>query len=187
MFCSQCGTKNNEGDMFCGNCGNALSVAKTSKSATSLIEKLPFDKKTLSFIAMGLAAVLVIFMISGLFSGGYSQSTPEKAAYSLFKSVQKENPETFLNLLSPDTTQYLRLFMTQKEINQAVKELLAELNDDIKDETGKRNWLSSIKVKQVYINSAGNYAEVEITFKGERMSIDLEKIGNKWYVDENFF
>ena len=78
LFCSQCGSKNSAGDLFCMNCGANLNGEEASTPNPPV--KMVFNKKII--VGIGAAAVIAIAAIGVNVLGVISGGTSEKLVYS---------------------------------------------------------------------------------------------------------
>ena len=80
MFCSECGTKLNENDQFCGNCGAALRAPRTVPATPTE----PKKNNLVLIIAIIMGGILLVTIILGaiavITSGVFSPAAPESIA-----------------------------------------------------------------------------------------------------------
>ena len=138
MFCTKCGTKNDDGAMFCSGCGNSLQQAapvtpqepvNQTWNATPEMsagqgwtpEPAPAPKKKLPIVPIaigGIAAVAVVILLFVLLGGGGSGY--KKAVNDfLDATVKKPNFEKAVKLTVPKVC-----------MDEAYKELEEELEDE---------------------------------------------------------
>ena len=86
MFCGKCGTQNEEGVMFCANCGEPLSSETQTEQVAPTPKKPAMSTKTIGMIAVGVAAAIVVIIIASIFMGGGSASS---VAEKFVKAVVK--------------------------------------------------------------------------------------------------
>ena len=94
MFCSKCGTQNDEASAFCSKCGNGLKVAGSAAETQSPAVK-PKKKKSkiLLFILAAVAAVAIAFVIMDSDSADYVATVGSHSPF-------QEMPHTYANVLS---------------------------------------------------------------------------------------
>ena len=119
MFCSKCGNKNEDGALFCRNCGSAIETVQANVQSMAQpqtqsqyqpnqnYQPMPpttpnankNKNKYIGIVVVALAAILLIFFVASIL-GGYSNRTPEKATKSVFKAISDQNYDEFVTLVS---------------------------------------------------------------------------------------
>ncbi len=124
MFCSECGTKNQDGAKFCENCGTELEVEETvvpKKENTSKEVKKEPKTKTISK-KQKVLGVLFIVLVVGLF-GVYkvldSKTNPTAVANSYIEAIDNKDYKTLYELseFSGDTA-----FITEENFKSVIDE-----------------------------------------------------------------
>lgn len=167
MYCGQCGTKLQEHERQCGNCG------KPAKAATT----------TINFKKWGIIAVLIVLVlvfIPKMFGGGSDMSSPKATVTGFIKAAKKQDIEKMVSFFKPNGE------MTKSDMaffKELYKERMEEQSFKIKDH------------KILDVDTDGNEATVEYMIKiryedeteTNEDSFDLVKVGKKWYIDESLF
>lgn len=212
MFCSKCGTKNEDSAQFCSSCG--VPIEKISQIQPQVETQMPPqpqiqpqqpqfqqsyqpqhnfqpqpptpNKNINKFIGIGAVAVVglvLIILIAGLFNG-YSNSTPEKATLSFYKAVSKQNIDEVMNLMDEEVLdEMLELgYMDKKAFEEMLEDSLKSVDEEGEDELGK-NWHKKIKVTNV--DEEDGFAEVTIEMDGNEETMYLYESKGKWYI--NFY
>jgi len=221
MFCSQCGTQNEENATFCSNCGAPLNASQPTQpveptvdqseevapevtpevapeaapvaapevapqtftsnvTPEEVVKKSSGSKKIIAIVIAAAVVLAFVFGAFALLGGGYSQSTPEKAVKSLFKSIYESDVDAFISMIPGEEVKALKEYMDDKAIKEYLEPILDQMNESIADEMGK-DWIKEIKILDV--DKDGDYASVEVEIDGESDTMELEKIDGKWYVD----
>ncbi|MFC7678880.1 hypothetical protein [Paenibacillus sp. GCM10028914] len=171
MYCGQCGTKIQEHESQCGNCGKPISQPIKAKTAT-------INYKKWGIIAV--IAVLIIFFIPKMFGGEANMSSPYKTVTGFIKAVKKQDIEKMYNFFKPDNE------MTKSELTffkEQYKEMMKDSPVKVKD----------YKILDVEIDGKEATVEymVEVQYGDEvertEESIDLIQVGSKWYIDDSFY
>ena len=177
MFCSKCGNKNEDGALFCRNCGSAIETVQANVQSMAQpqtqsqyqpnqnYQPMPpttpnankNKNKYIGIVVVALAAILLIFFVASIL-GGYSNRTPEKATKSVFKAISDQNYDEFVTLVSGGDVDdlideftgasYENALDAKKEFKKMIKNQLEEIDEELEDEFGK-NWHNKIKIIDV--------------------------------------
>lgn len=174
-FCSNCGNKFEEDEVFCGKCGTkrgeeAAPAQTAPAQATPVSTESIGDKlKKVPKIVWAIAAVVIIIVI---FMNMNGHKTPEKTAENFLVALEKQDAKRLGQYVIPE-------HRSAAEIN----EVLAYMPKDLK--------IKIVKVHPAEYDEF-KYADVEVdvvvSSKSEdesmedTMYIELELIDEKWYV-----
>lgn len=171
MYCGQCGTKIQENEGQCGNCGKPTSQPLRAKTTT-------INYKKWGIIAV--VAILILFFIPKVFGGGAGMSSPKGTVTGFIKAVKKQDIEKMYSYFKPDER------MTKSEVTffkDKFKEMIKDSPFKVKD----------YKILDVEIDGKEATVEymVEVQYGDEvestEESLDLIKVGKKWYIDDIFY
>lgn len=216
-FCSNCGSEMKEGNLFCSNCGaKTADVGQQTPSDTQGMPgytpeaypnynqqgKKPNNNKIIGIAVVGVAALLVIFLLAKLFGGlgtpGYEkpiQYMCEGMEKGKFKTMMKAFPDyiadqfedfygddmddmmdNMLDSLKDEYGKNVKISYKVVDKEKLDKDDIEELEDGVKYYYGEK-----IKIKEAY------ELEVELKVKGSKGSdkdtsdIKVIKIGSSWY------
>ena len=134
-----------------------------------------------------LVAVLLMFVVSGIYSGGgkVSQSTPQGAAKSFMTAIAKGDVRGIQKLIPPDELLDIREMagFNQEFIDEQLGEALRTVAIEGETEMGK-NWHTKLKYGDAVENYEGNYT-VPIELENDVIYIEVFRIDGKYYVDFN--
>ncbi len=212
MYCSQCGSKNDENALFCSSCGapiNRITDDTVITETTPVVERIPVQENFTStpmepqhtfvtpesfaetpmkkkpILPIVIAVIVILAVVIGgalVFGGGYSQKTPEKAIMSFFKCVDKGDVDSFIKMFPEDTFKDLKDVM--KESGEDLDEYLETLLKETNDSyIDEAGKKWFDKLEVTDVDIDGDYASAEVELDGEAVYIDLEKIDGKWYLD----
>ena len=211
MFCGKCGTQNEEGVMFCANCGEPLSSETQTEQVAPTPKKPAMSNKTIGMIAVGVAAAIVVIIIASILLGG---SGAKAVAEKFVKATAKPDFGAMIDLLHDDVAEEYKENMLEwggyddDEWKDLVKDYNDEMEDSLEDTVGddwklkiksvKEDDLSKKKLKALKEYYDDEYdlkvtdakeIEMDTELKGDDDDVDEEitiivvKIGGKWYVD----
>lgn len=134
-----------------------------------------------------LVAVLLMFAVSGIYSGGgkVSQSTPQGAAKSFMTAIAKGDVKGVQKLIPPDELLGIREMagFNQEFIDEQLGEALRTVALEGETEMGK-NWHTKLKYGDAVENYEGNYT-VPIELENDVIYLKVFRIDGKYYVDFN--
>jgi uncharacterized membrane protein YvbJ len=200
MYCFNCGEKLIDKAITCPSCGTeirqappASEVASASEFWTTPLEAqepLPFSTEPAAYprrlsdrakklILVGMAAVVIVFLILKFTGGVGSQSTPDKAVKGFFNAVKKADGKKAYS--------YLSISIEEDNLPEGLdKKSIIERFEGRPDEN--RPELGNIEINDVNID--GDKAtigyKVDLALNGEKSTeegtMELIKSKGKWYV-----
>ena len=204
MFCTHCGTKNDEDANFCIECGRSLDEKKGFH-----IPGFNFRRKQI-FVAIA-AVVLVVFVGNMLLGGrGYKKTIDmymtasfEADAKTMFSLIPSKMLDYGLEESGYDSSDKRRLIKKiDDEMQSDIERVERSAGKKWKDIKKSYNIVSVEKIKGYELDdikddykdvgvkvSAAKFVEVEITVQmGETeatnsMDIQVIKVGKSWYMD----
>lgn len=123
MFCSECGTKNNENDKFCQECGHKLTEEKTEQDNFS--EKKPMSKKKKIIIAISL--ILVMTLAVG-YKIGSNITSPKNIAKNYIQAIIDLDSNKLYSYLEIDGD---KTFVSKDEFTKLMNERMDNSDIDI--------------------------------------------------------
>lgn len=176
MYCGECGTKNEKGDLFCANCGAKLEIAEpVKKEKNNSIPRKPISKKTK--IMVGIIAVVAIVFIAG-FSILSNLTSPKTVAKNYVDAIVKKDASKLYNYLELDGDKTF----TSKKI---FSELMKDSNESID--------IENYKITDVNYGTGKLTATVTITYTSKNSSaektlrVPLTKEKNKkWLIFDDW-
>ena len=100
MYCGECGTKNNNGDRFCAECGAPLEQVVEQQNNSTVINTVtprkPMSKKTKIMI---LVAVLVIGVLGGAYKVGSDLTNTKEVAKDYIEASINQDGGMLYNYL----------------------------------------------------------------------------------------
>jgi hypothetical protein len=188
----------------CPSCGKEVRHAPPASEVASasefwvtpleVQEQLPFSTEPAAYprrlsdqakklILVGMAAVVIVFLILKFTGGAGSQSTPEKALNGFFNAVKKADGEKGYSYLSISIQEdNLPKGLDKKSI---IERLEGRSNETMPD-------LENIEINEVNIDGekATVGYKVDLSLDGkkstEKGTMELIKVKGKWYVDIPF-
>lgn len=159
MFCRVCGTKMEEGDIYCPKCGwkieslnSAIEKKKIPEVRKNNGANKKIDQKTLKKMVVTLGTVAVFILIIFFIKGGVT-SSPEKVALAATKYNWEGKIDKYYKLLSPQYKKYVvgvnGWFKTDDEFKE---ELLDTSKDHIQEVAGRCGEKNKIDYKTVHIH-----------------------------------
>lgn len=94
MFCSECGTKNENGSLFCENCGNKLEPVKQEKK-----EVVKNNKIKIIIIAVAIVLVAAYLFVNSILK-------PEKIAEGYFEALVNYDSDKVYEYLDVDSSEF---------------------------------------------------------------------------------
>lgn len=176
MFCPKCGTENEDGTVFCKECGASLTgdaptgAQDGGQGVTVAGVKLPVNRNQLiGIIAIAVVAVLVIVLIAGLLGGGGAKGTAEKFTKAIFKGDGK----TVVALFPDDVVEELcdRQNMDKDEFVDAMNDVLELTIDALDDQYDK--WSIAVKATKTKDLSEKKIEELEDRYENS-YDVDLD-------------
>lgn len=134
MFCSKCGAKVNDGDVFCQNCGEKVPQNDSQKMAampTQDMQKRKYRLVGISAVAViAVVVILVVVKIVGAFNGGY-----EKVIQKFIRAIQEEDGELLCSIYPPDYIDYMTgpgsFYSDEEELAEEFTEECEDRHDDL--------------------------------------------------------
>lgn len=116
MFCSECGTKNKEGSLFCESCGHKLEqpvviekIKKEPVKKESKVEKVKNSKR--KYLILGLIVILI-----GTYIFLNSITSPKKIAEGYFEAVIDMNTDKIYDYINIEDSE----FTTKEKFKEAL-------------------------------------------------------------------
>lgn len=143
MFCSECGTKNNDYALFCENCGHKIKEAKTVKVKTNK----PKDKKKtmITYIIVGVVILLIAayLFISNMFS-------PKKVAEGFFNAVVSLDANMLYDYIDVEDSEFTTKKMFEKVMSNSNKKKVEIVNYTVEKPIISKDKLSAtVKISYV--------------------------------------
>lgn len=194
-YCGQCGSKVDESDVFCGNCGASLirgNAEKVKKTVYPSLEKHKWTKWIIILLIVLITVCGIISIISVNRNSGYKGTINR-----ILQSIEKADTEAFLNetcSLFIGNYRYFRLDRRsfnnycEKSIDRYLKMLEEEVGDnpqltykltDVKELSDEE--LQSTIDKFEYLAAESYYANAE---KAVSMNVSLSVKGKKGHYEE---
>ncbi len=219
-FCGNCGTMMDDSAVICGNCGSALpetqAPAKKANPLSGVVDGVKNGNKS-NLIKVGIAVValvVVIVLISSLFSGG-----SDKIIKKFIKAYDKENPEAIVKIVAPYIVDLAD--KAHEDLEDAFEEEIEEFYDYMEEELDTDKFSIKYKIEEKeewdkddledYVDemkyglefydidfdddklTKGYEYEVAVTVKGggDDEKVDLfvtvVKYDGKWYLAESYW
>ncbi len=161
MFCSECGSQNENSSLFCENCGHKLQIKKETKNSKKCITKYII----VSIIVLLLSAYL---LINNMFS-------PTKVAEGYFNAVINFDVDKLYKYLDIEESEFTSKEIFKKLINSNKIEIINYSVD--KTEKSSDGMSAIVEIKYVLKDSKDS----------ETLKIDLVKTKNKkWLLFDNW-
>jgi hypothetical protein len=194
MYCTNCGEKLIDQAITCPSCGTDVRQAPSSSEVATTSEFRAIQSEsqepprrlsdqTKKLILVGMAAVVIVFLVLKFTGGAGSQATPEKAVKGFFNAVKQQDAKKMFQYLSISAND-------EKDLPEGLdKESAIRRLEGQFDETSPK--LGSIEIKDVNIeeDSATVDYKVDLKLEGEESTeegtMELTKVKGKWYVDIN--
>lgn len=164
MFCSECGSKNENGSLFCENCGHKFE--ETGKKVTK--EKPTKQNRKKNIVTYIVISVIVLLVGAYLFID--SMFKPTKVAEGYFNAVTELDADKIYGYLDVEESEF-----TSKEIFKKI----------IKSEEDSKTEIVNYNIEKVEKSTDGMSATVTIKYMekdskdSETATIDLVKSKNK--------
>lgn len=174
MFCSECGTKNENGSAFCEKCGHKLEAEKETKKVVKKVvkNKKPMSKGKKVLIC---AIVVVVAALIGAYMYIGSLFKPEKIAVKYFKAYMDKNVNALCDTISLDESD----FVNKKLLKESFKDLEKVKIANYKAEKQQNNDSLSTTVTIKYVEEGSS--------KERTANIRLVKNKNKkWLFFDNW-
>ena len=119
MYCGECGTKNNSGDLFCCECGKPLEqsaeVQNVVTTSNSIGPKKKMSKKTKIII---LVAVIVAILCGGFYKIGSNLTSPKTIAKDYIEATVNQDGNKLYKYLEIDGD---KTFVSKKIFTELLK------------------------------------------------------------------
>ena len=148
MFCSNCGTSNQDGVAFCANCGNPLvsntqpaqpvqpeftAPVQPESAQPEYAQPTPAaPKKNLKPIIIGAIAVIAVIILLFVFLGGSGASSPEDAAITYIEGSLNYNLSDVESVMLPEVLEHENWEEVEDSFEEA-EEYYDELGISVKD------------------------------------------------------
>lgn len=208
MFCGSCGAKNEDGALFCAECGAVLNPDQPPVQNFGEVpqpEQKSTNTRLVGMIAVGAVALIaVVILLVSLFSGGGPSGVVDDALDAMFSA----DADDFVDLI-PDAVMDMleeQAGMSRKDFVESLQEELDDLEDEMEQEDASIDWditdedeLSKKEVKalQSSYDMVGidmkitEAAEVKVKLiakmdgekETETITFPVIKVDGDWYID----
>ncbi|MGU3472864.1 zinc-ribbon domain-containing protein [Paenibacillus sp. D51F] len=193
MYCKYCGSELEEQAKFCVKCGEQIAPAASAaesapKPAAAMPTTVAADNLAMTSTAkyrkpilFGAVLVVIALIMIGMnsFRGGSSQSNPSATVKSFMKAAGKHDFDAMMKLVPPDARpEGADLKLAKEMLNYRLKENKVEIVSFKILDVNKSESSATVRY-MVQISRDGEKDEPEDD------SIDLVRIGKKWYIEED--
>lgn len=200
MFCTNCGTKNDNNALFCSGCGTRFDVTHPTVQ-TELSHETGFhsNKRTVGIVIAAVAAIAALIIGFFVLTGGIGtqERTYKDVVADLCKAVENCDAKAIVELLPDDVITFL-----MEENNMTKRELINDLQD-VADEfsaysityeiLGTEPYDDLENLKAQYNQAGVNVSDAKIVntiitliiedeTDSDRIGILLIKVDGQWYL-----